>query len=79
MSASAPASSWAATEAGALRRAAPGPRGEDDDVARVAGPLAEEPRRRAGLELGPRRDDALGRVGPLRERSATCVQINRGR
>ena len=69
MSASAPASSWAATEArafGAERRA--GPRGEDDDVARVAGPLAEEPRRRAGLELGPRRDDALGRVGPLRER-----------
>ena len=50
----------------AERRA--GPRGEDDDVARVAGPLAEEPRRRAGLELGPRRDDALGRVGPLRER-----------
>ena len=50
----------------AERRA--GPRGEDDDVARVAGPLAEEPRRRAGLELGPRGDDALGRVGPLRER-----------
>ena len=50
----------------AERRA--GPRREDDDVARVAGPLAEEPRRRAGLELGPRRDDALGRVGPLRER-----------
>ena len=51
---------------GAERRA--GPRGEDDDVARVAGPLAEEPGRRAGLELGPRRDDALGRVGPLCER-----------
>jgi len=51
---------------GAERRA--GPRGEDHDVTRVAGPLAEEPRRRAGLELGPRRDDALGRVGPLRER-----------
>ena len=51
---------------GAERRA--GPRGEDDDVARVAGPLAEKPRRRACLELGPRRDDALGRVGPLRER-----------
>ena len=50
----------------AERRA--GPRRQDDDVARVAGPLAEEPRRRAGLELGPRRDDALGRVGPLRER-----------
>jgi len=45
-----------------------GPRREDDDVARVAGPLAEKPRRRACLELGPRRDDALGRVGPLRER-----------
>ena len=51
---------------GAERRA--GPRREDDDVARVAGPLAEEPRRRAGLELGTRRDHALGRVGPLRER-----------
>ena len=50
----------------AERRA--GPRREDDDVAGVSGPLAEEPRRRAGLELGPRRDDALGRVGPLRER-----------
>ena len=50
----------------AERRA--GPRREDDDVAGVARPLAEESRRRAGLKLGPRRDDALGRVGPLRER-----------
>ena len=59
---------------GAERRA--GPRGEDDDGARVAGPLAEEPRRRAGLEPGRAATTHLGASGRFASASATCVQTS---